>query len=430
MLPNEFSSFLKSFDTCSKSKQNISEDTSIFCGINYHNVVIECMHSKDKLGTEALLDFLSKMLEYGNRDQLTSENNTATSFFKLMQNNSLVESGSQIQHNMQTRNALQEANDVCLLHCCSDEPISLLQDEDGHKSTAACLTIYAEALWIACYTGNLDCVVSLVFFAEKCGIEYQIVGSNGWTPFLAAYSMGHTQVAKHLTESYFFGNVDESTRQENSALLLLIWNRENFGSTKLHLAVEKNDIAAVKRLVYILNVNEQDNLGRTALYLAACYGHTEIFQILYSAFADENIVNDKGETARDIAARNGHEDILNILDFKGQTCFQSNHGIIKKVNSQNIENATASNNIDTGLSCKDDRMNCSKSNRGFSINTTTTRPSYLRFFDYLISTSSVLIRYSTTNFSFIVQSLEKYNKIYTVSYGACTCRLQLKQNAN
>ena len=296
--------------TCLYSKDDFilsnNENASFFCSQQCHDCLNSFIHEHDETAKKAQLNTLRALLLKERIENGCQQNRS---------------------NSIQETNALQEVNSP-ILQCKSDNSEDLLRSK--HMPNETCALIYSEAFWIACYTGNLNFAIFLLLLAKECGVEIKVWGSNGWTPFLAAYSMGHMQVAKLLTENDYFENVDESSRQGNTALLLAIWNGKNSGLTALHQAVEKNDITAVKRLVYIINVDEQDNLGRTALYMAACFGHVEIFRILYSVFADENIADNKGETARHIAIKNGNDDIIDILDCKIQSPAIKNNPILSE----------------------------------------------------------------------------------------------------
>ena len=326
------------------------KNTLYFCYNEYHNILNNFIHVRYDVMKNALLDSLRETLLKEIKKNKDQQN---------------------LSHSTQEANGCREASNNVLQYN-SDCSVDLSQNR--HKPTETCKLIYSEAFWVACYSGNLKLAILLSLMAKEYGVEIRALGSNGWTPFVAACSMGHTQVARHIIENDYFENVDESSRQGNTALLLAIWNGQNFGLTALHLAVEKNDITAVKQLVYIINVDEQDNLGRTALYMAACFGHVEIFRILYSAFADENIADNKGETARHIAMKNGNDDITDILDCKTQNLTKSDNPIISEEGSLEpvnvpVPSATGDETTTYSLYKTFSKNNMSQKNVGFLIAT-------------------------------------------------------------
>ena len=66
-----------------------------------------------------------------------------------------------------------------------------------------------------------------------------------------------------------------------------------------------------------ININHQNEMGFTALIIAAQYGHADIVNLLLEKNADVNLKNAGDATALIIAAKNGHADIVNALLAKG-----------------------------------------------------------------------------------------------------------------
>ena len=172
-----------------------------------------------------------------------------------------------------------------------------------------------EILWTSCYAGCFETVRRIINMNSDYELNLHQLGRNNWSPLLAALSMANASTAKLLLQEQFWPNVNEVTGQLNSALHLAIWNRKNFGRTPLQQAVEKDDAAEVKILLYKVNIDEQDNLGRTALHIAASCDNFMMFRILFSALANDNIKNDKGDTALDIAETNECKEIIAFLNF-------------------------------------------------------------------------------------------------------------------
>ncbi|EPS41476.1 hypothetical protein H072_4650 [Dactylellina haptotyla CBS 200.50] len=89
------------------------------------------------------------------------------------------------------------------------------------------------------------------------------------------------------------------------------------GSTPLHVAAEGGHLSVVKVL---LRENESDNIiniqnnkGRTALHEAAEIGNVGITQFLLDKGANRSIQTEDGETALDVAIKNGQNKVANML---------------------------------------------------------------------------------------------------------------------
>ena len=62
-----------------------------------------------------------------------------------------------------------------------------------------------------------------------------------------------------------------------------------------------------------VNPNAPDKCGRTPIYWAACWGHTEIVKILATLTENHNAPDEDGKTPISAAADNGHTEIVEIL---------------------------------------------------------------------------------------------------------------------
>ncbi|GBN43708.1 Putative ankyrin repeat protein RF_0381, partial [Araneus ventricosus] len=95
------------------------------------------------------------------------------------------------------------------------------------------------------------------------------------------------------------------------------------GYSALHLAVLKNNLLMVKKLLSCLeniDVNARSETGtseNTALHLAAKLGHIPIIQELLNKGADLDIKNEYDETALCLAATSGNLKMMKLLVGKG-----------------------------------------------------------------------------------------------------------------
>ena len=65
------------------------------------------------------------------------------------------------------------------------------------------------------------------------------------------------------------------------------------------------------------DVNGRDESGDTPLIVAARAGHDDVVQALLVARADPNAKNDAGQTALSLAAAGGHDEVIRLLKQAG-----------------------------------------------------------------------------------------------------------------
>lgn len=115
------------------------------------------------------------------------------------------------------------------------------------------------------------------------GVNVNQRNSAGATPLHRVTSTGNLEIAKMLIENQ--ANAEAKTKN---------------GSTPLHTAVMAPEPSAEMVTLILdqwVNVDEQDNFGKTALHFAAEKGNVEITQILIEDYeADVNIKDNNGNT--------------------------------------------------------------------------------------------------------------------------------------
>ena len=90
--------------------------------------------------------------------------------------------------------------------------------------------------------------------------------------------------------------------------------RNNLGWTPLHMASQKGHLKVVDQLLMRgadMNTTEAD--GETALHLAAYYGHAGVTEALLKNDACPRIQNKARKTPSDLAEREGHKVIEQLL---------------------------------------------------------------------------------------------------------------------
>ncbi len=93
-----------------------------------------------------------------------------------------------------------------------------------------------------------------------------------------------------------------------------IEERDNFGKTALYLAARYGHVGVVRMLLEAsAEVDAADNLGRTPLHLAAERGHREVVHVLLAAGANVRAVDHFDMTALSYASEAGHEAIVRLL---------------------------------------------------------------------------------------------------------------------
>jgi ankyrin repeat protein len=91
--------------------------------------------------------------------------------------------------------------------------------------------------------------------------------------------------------------------------------RHESGAMPIHLAAGSNYLLALKELLdrRPQDVDAKTNIGITPLMMAATEGHAAAVSLLLSFGADLALKNDGGLTAKDVAIKNGNEDLAPLL---------------------------------------------------------------------------------------------------------------------
>ncbi len=87
------------------------------------------------------------------------------------------------------------------------------------------------------------------------------------------------------------------------------------GAMPIHLAAGSNYLGAIQALIdrRPQDVDAKTNIGITPLMMAATEGHAEAVRLLLQLGADRTLKDDEGLTAKEVAIKNGNEDIVPLL---------------------------------------------------------------------------------------------------------------------
>jgi ankyrin repeat protein len=142
-------------------------------------------------------------------------------------------------------------------------------------------------------------------------------GGGTMTSLTAACYNGHADIVKTLLQCVTPHTVNIQCGEYNdSALHFVIWHGRDTGDSRIKNACRNNNIKVVNTLVYVDDVNVQDNNGDTPLHDACQYGNVDIVECLLSVFANTNITNDRKRTPVEQAKYVGNNEVVSCF-----TCF-------------------------------------------------------------------------------------------------------------
>ncbi|KAK3098345.1 hypothetical protein FSP39_018639 [Pinctada imbricata] len=155
------------------------------------------------------------------------------------------------------------------------------------------------ALHWASANGNLPIIEKLL----ECGADIEAKDKYGMRPVLWAAWFGHLEALKILINT---GATPSCTNKQGMGIL--------------HCASQNNHISIMNFIVESLetiNVNDVEQMERTALHLAAEAGHLEAVMRLIDMRCDANKRDKAGETAMHLAAKSGRSEIIKKLLILG-----------------------------------------------------------------------------------------------------------------
>lgn len=131
----------------------------------------------------------------------------------------------------------------------------------------------------------------------KGGIDLEVKNSSGWTPLIAAASVGNLNAVAALIEA----GADLLAR-DAQGLSALHWSAFKGFSRVTELLAEKG-----------ADVNARSAMGLTPLSQAALWGHAEVVSVLIGKGARVNQADDDGLTPLHNAVSDGHAEVVGLL---------------------------------------------------------------------------------------------------------------------
>ncbi len=143
----------------------------------------------------------------------------------------------------------------------------------------------------------------IVQYLISVGVDVNIQCYDIETALSIAIENGHTKIVEMLI----------AAGAEEIEPKLQVVELEDFGD-ELRMAARDGYLSEVEKLIGIgVDVNMQNNNGRTALMMAAGNGYFEIVELLIEAGADNNLQDINGYTALKFAAGYGRIEIVEFL---------------------------------------------------------------------------------------------------------------------
>ena len=161
-------------------------------------------------------------------------------------------------------------------------------------------------------------------------LEVRIIGGNGHTSLIRASLRGNEENVKALIEGGC--KINAVDYYGNTAVMLAVQNGQasivqyltskgaditlinHWGRNVLHLVSRSGDLEIAEHLVSQgrISVDCQDHYGETARLVAARFGHHQIVELLLKHGASKKTPNSLGETPMLLAIRNGHAEVTRV----------------------------------------------------------------------------------------------------------------------
>lgn len=180
--------------------------------------------------------------------------------------------------------------------CGTEKTQNPKKSDTGQKSISesSSRAVTTRALIRASLEGNMETVKRAV----KQGMEVDSRDKAGRTPLMMAAYNGHSEIVRFLLKK----GADPNKADKQGRTPLIFASSGSYPQT-VKLLLEKGE-----------NPNVTDSKeGWTALMWAAAEGNDKVVRVLLDNGADPSLTDKDNETARDFAAGNGHEKLVELL---------------------------------------------------------------------------------------------------------------------
>lgn len=155
------------------------------------------------------------------------------------------------------------------------------------------------------------------------GRDEVLVDGDGWTPLHWAASRGHCRIAIQILRH------SSQDRKQGLPPPLRAYgtqsHRNNVGRTAVHLAALNGHVGTVQGIARTISplaasgtfadvANLRDANGHTAIHLAAIQGHVDVCELLVISGADPTLRDSAGRTPAELARSVGHNAVAVVLD--------------------------------------------------------------------------------------------------------------------
>lgn len=206
-----------------------------------------------------------------------------------------------------------------------------INKQNNEGSTALILT--------AC-NGFIDCARAL----RQSQADLFSTCNQGDQAFMKAASNGHNDVMEYLLDEANNAHIDhQNTRRESALILAAFYNHQNCvnsllqrgasphllcqnGHNALMYAAAPGHITVVETLLdlNVINIDEGNIAGRTALMISSKYGRLECVKRLLRRGANRDAIDIEGDTALIHAASEGRVEVVEYLVARGANIDQQN----------------------------------------------------------------------------------------------------------